>query len=81
MWGRMDFKTLLVVAGLSLPFFGMTIWAIVNVGLKDFGSIRSKVLWAIVAAIPFIGFIIYLLFGFRKGQRVDDRNDNDSPKP
>jgi hypothetical protein len=47
----------------------MTIWAIVNVAQKDFGTIGKKALWGIIASIPFIGFIIYLIFGFRKGKK------------
>ena len=47
----------------------MTIWAIVNVAQKDFGTIKKKALWGVIASIPFIGFIIYLIFGFRKGKK------------
>ncbi|MBC8199543.1 MAG: PLDc N-terminal domain-containing protein [Desulfobacterales bacterium] len=47
----------------------MTIWAIVDVAQKDFGTIKKKVLWGVIASIPFIGFIVYLIFGFRKGKK------------
>ena len=62
-------KTAIAFIGISIPFFLMTMWAIVDVALKDFGAIKKKVLWGVIAAIPFIGFIIYLIFGFRKGKK------------
>jgi len=64
----MDFHTIKIVLGLSVPFLLATLWAVIDVAQKEFGSLRKKVLWMIVAAIPFIGFIIYLIFGFRKGK-------------
>ena len=66
----MDLHTLKVILGISLPFFLLTVWAIVNVLQKDFGSIGQKTLWGIIAAIPFIGAPIYLLFGFRRGKKI-----------
>jgi cytochrome bd-type quinol oxidase subunit 1 len=66
----MDFHTFKVVIGISLPFFILTVWAIVNVLQKDFGSVGKKAMWGIIAAIPFIGAPIYLILGFRKGKRV-----------
>jgi hypothetical protein len=62
-------KTAIAFIGISIPFFLMTIWAIVDVALKDFGSVKKKALWGVIAFIPFIGFIIYLIFGFRKGKK------------
>ncbi len=67
----MDLKTVITILILTIPFFLMSIWAIVDVGQKDFGSIGKKAMWGIIAAIPFIGFIIYLIFGFRKGKKTD----------
>lgn len=65
----MDLKTAVVVLALSVPFFAGTVWAIVNAAQKEFHSLGEKALWVMVAAIPFIGFIIYLLLGFRRGAR------------
>ena len=65
----MDFKTATNLVVLSTPFFLLTIWAIVNAAQKDFGSTGKKVQWCLVAAIPYVGFLIYLLFGFRKGRK------------
>ncbi|MCJ7539247.1 MAG: DUF805 domain-containing protein [Desulfobacterales bacterium] len=36
---------------------------------KDFGTIGKKALWGIIAMVPFVGWIIYLIFGFRKGKK------------
>jgi hypothetical protein len=65
----MELKTVFVIAGLTVPFLLLTLWAVVNAAQKDFGTLGKKALWMMVAAIPFIGFIIYLLFGFRKGKK------------
>ncbi len=62
-------ETIVVFVGISIPFFLVTIWAIVDVAMKDFGTIKKKALWGLTASIPFIGFIIYLIFGFRKGKK------------
>lgn len=64
----MDFHTIKVVLGLTAPFLLGTLWAILNVAQKDFGTFGKKAMWLIVAAIPFIGFIIYLIFGMKKGK-------------
>ena len=64
----MDLKTIAVVLGLVTPFFLGTLWATVNAAQRDFGTFGKKALWLFIAAIPFIGFIIYLVFGMRKGK-------------
>ena len=64
-----EIKIVATIMALTVPFFAGTVWAIVNVLQKDFGTTGRKALWAMVAAIPFIGFIIYFLFGFKKGQK------------
>ncbi len=53
---------------------GMILWAITALALidvlkKDFGSLKNKAIWFIVAFIPVIGWLIYLIFGFRRGVR------------
>ncbi|MBF0203924.1 MAG: PLDc N-terminal domain-containing protein [Desulfamplus sp.] len=58
-----------VVVGISAICWGLTMLAIVNIILKDFGSIQNKVIWGVVALIPFVGWIIYFMFGSRKGVR------------
>ncbi len=49
--------------------FGLTLLALIDIILKDFGSTKAKIIWHFIAIVPFIGWLIYLLFGFRKGQR------------
>ena len=67
----MDLKTALVLVGLTIPFIAMSLWAIVNASRKEFGSLQAKAIWMLVAAIPFIGFFIYLIFGMKRGRLPD----------
>lgn len=54
----------------GIVFFLLTCAAILDIARKDFGSIQMKALWGLVVAMmPFIGVLIYFLFGFRKGKR------------
>ena len=55
--------------GLGLFFFILTCWATLDASQRDFGTLGKKALWMLVAAIPFIGFIIYFIFGYRKGRK------------
>jgi len=64
----MDLQTIAIVLGLTAPFLFGTIWATVNAAQKDFGTLGKKAMWLFIAAVPFIGFIIYLIFGMRKGK-------------
>lgn len=57
---------ILVVFGISLI---LTMLALIDIILKDFGSSRTKLMWHFVAIIPLFGWLIYLIFGFKKGQR------------
>ena len=57
---------ILLIAALSL---GLTMLALIDIIKKDFGSTKTKVLWHFVALIPLIGWLIYLIFGFRKGSK------------
>jgi hypothetical protein len=71
----MDLFTIKVVLGISVPFLLATLWAVIHAAQKEFGSLREKILWMAVAAIPFIGFIIYLIFGFRKKDKFGEMNE------
>ena len=54
----------------GVVFFLITCVAILDIAKKDFGSMHMKALWAfVVAMVPFIGVMVYFLFGFRKGKR------------
>jgi hypothetical protein len=57
---------ILIIFGISL---GLTMLALVDIIVKDFGSPKAKFIWHIIAIIPIIGWLIYLIFGFKKGQR------------
>jgi hypothetical protein len=64
-----DLFTAGVILALTVPFFAGTIWAVVNASQKDFkGGLGPKAVWIIVASIPFVGFIVYFLFGARRGK-------------
>ena len=57
---------ILIISGIS---FGLTMLALIDIILKDFGSLKAKVIWHFIAIIPIIGWLIYFIFGFKKGQR------------
>jgi Phospholipase_D-nuclease N-terminal len=57
---------ILLIAALSL---GLTMLALIDIIKKDFGSPKIKVLWHFVALIPLFGWLIYLIFGFKKGKK------------
>ncbi len=71
--------TFIMVAGVAAFFWGLTMLAIVDIILKDFGSIQKKALWGFIALIPFVGWLIYLLVGYKKGTRKNKPplSDND----
>ncbi|MBC2705991.1 PLDc N-terminal domain-containing protein [Desulfobacula sp.] len=62
-------QTILYILLISAISFGLTMLALIDIILKDFGSIKVKIIWHFVAIIPIIGWLIYLIFGFKKGQR------------
>jgi len=47
----------------------LTVLAIIDIIRKDFGTIGKKALWGLIAVVPFIGWLVYLIFGFRKGKK------------
>ena len=64
----MSSAMIIVLTGLA--FFLMTCVAILDIARKDFGSIEMKALWVfIVALVPFIGVLVYILIGRTKGKR------------
>ena len=65
----MDLKSIAVFLGLCIPFFLLTIWAVVDVAQREFENNRTKVLWWLIASIPFIGFVPYFLIGIRQGKK------------
>ncbi len=65
-----DLRAILVFLALCVPFLIGTIWAVVDVAQRDFGSPGAKAAWWVIASIPFVGFLAYLLFGRRKGKKA-----------
>ena len=61
--------TFVVVAGVGAIFWGVTMLAMIDIILKDFGSIKIKAVWGLVAIIPFVGWLLYFLLGAKKGIR------------
>ncbi len=66
----MTLKQLVVFLALCVPFFLLTVWAVVDIAQRDFKSVGMKVFWWIVASIPFVGFIPYLIIGIRQGKKI-----------
>jgi uncharacterized membrane protein YhaH (DUF805 family) len=64
-----DTATIFFWIKIGVVFYIFTIAAIIDIARKDFGSIGMQALWAVIALIPFVGWSIYLVFGFRKGQK------------
>jgi len=57
--------------GIGVLFFLLTCGAIIDIARKDFGGIEKKALWGFITLIPFIGPVVYLAFGFRKGKKPE----------
>ncbi len=54
-----------------VPFVLLTVWALVDISIKEFKTLKEKVIWYLIALVPFIGWLIYLVFGFRRGIKTD----------
>ncbi len=63
-------QTLLYVLLISAISFGLTMLALIDIILKDFGSTKAKIIWHFIAIVPVFGWLIYLIFGYKKGQRA-----------
>ncbi|MBT7261224.1 MAG: hypothetical protein HN888_08925 [Desulfobacula sp.] len=59
-------QTLLYVLLISAISFGLTMLALIDIILKDFGSTKAKIIWHFIAIIPVFGWLIYLVFGYKK---------------
>ncbi len=60
---------LLILLAVAFPFFVITIWALIDIILKDFKSTIEKGIWFAIASIPFIGALIYFLIGRKRGKK------------
>jgi uncharacterized membrane protein len=56
---------------LGLFFYLVTCLLILDIAKKDFGAIHIQILWVFITLIPFIGCVLYLVFGYRKGNKPD----------
>jgi len=65
--------TVIVWIKISLFFYLLTVLAIIDIARKDFGSMGKKALWGFIAVVPFIGWLVYLIFGFRTGKKPGDK--------
>ena len=59
--------TIMVWAGIGFVFFALTMLAVLDVARKEFATSNSKMRWGIVAVVPVIGWLFYLMFGFWRG--------------
>ncbi|NOX35400.1 MAG: hypothetical protein GXP56_16995 [Deltaproteobacteria bacterium] len=62
-------QTILYILIIFAVSFGLTMLAMTDIILKDFGSTKAKIIWHFIAIVPIIGWLLYLAFGFKKGQR------------
>ncbi len=58
-----------ILVAVALLSYALTCWALIDVAWRSFTSLGEKAAWAMVAFIPFIGWLIYLMFGLGRGSR------------
>ena len=68
---KLDIATVTVWIKISAFFYLLTVLAIIDIIRKDFGTIGKKALWGMIALVPFVGWLVYLIFGFRKGKKPE----------
>ena len=61
----MSTGTFIVLVGTL--FYLATCIAVLDIARKDFGAIEKKAAWGFAALVPFIGPIVYIAFGFKRG--------------
>ncbi|MCK5266841.1 MAG: PLDc N-terminal domain-containing protein [Spirochaetes bacterium] len=61
--------TYIIIIASGIILWLLTALALIDVITKNFGSLKNKVIWFVIAFIPVIGWLIYLIFGFKKGVR------------
>ena len=62
-----DNSNALLIIAFGGIFWLLTCWAVIDIARKDFGAIEKKAIWGFTALVPFIGVVVYLIFGYRKG--------------
>jgi uncharacterized membrane protein YhaH (DUF805 family) len=68
----MTSTTVIIIVGAGLVSYLLTCWALIDVAVKNFGTLGKKAVWGIVAFIPVFGWLVYLLWGRKKGKRCED---------
>ena len=63
----MSTASIIIVSGIILWL--LTALALIDIITKNFGSLKNKVIWFVIAFIPVIGWLIYFIFGLKKGVR------------
>ena len=57
-----------VIILIGAVFWLLTCIAVFDVARKDFGGIEKKAAWGFVSLIPFLGPLLYFIFGYRRGK-------------
>ncbi len=65
----MELKTITTFIAMTIPFLLLTVWMLVDISIKHFKSPGEKAAWWLITLLPFIGWFIYLIFGFRRGKK------------
>ena len=65
----MDLQALKYVLILSGVVVLLILISLIDIARKEFKSTREKILWWVIASIPVIGWVVYLLFGFWRGKK------------
>ena len=58
-----------IVIGVGVFFLILTWLAVFDIARKDFGALWKKIVWGLVALVPFIGPLVYFVIGFRIGKK------------
>lgn len=64
-----NITTAIVFVTVCMPFLAVTLWAIVDAAGREFPTFNQKLVWMLVASVPFLGFIAYLIFGRWRGKK------------
>lgn len=65
----MDMRIAALIIFITIPFLLLTVWMLVDISLKRFPTPSEKAVWWFIALIPFVGWFIYLVIGFRRGEK------------
>lgn len=64
----LDNTTIIILVIFSISFI-LTMAALIDIILKDFGSSKAKLKWHFIAIIPLFGWLAYFMFGAKKGTK------------